>query len=89
MYNPNDLTTKQYRTIIRLEAIGQKTLWIHICAWKNKSFLIDRSIVPEEFLQGNPKHLIARVNVGAEKASDLIFSDFEIAPEPDPNDGLI
>jgi hypothetical protein len=30
----------------------------------------------------------AMVNTGAERDEDLFFSDFELAPEPDPNDGL-
>jgi hypothetical protein len=30
----------------------------------------------------------ALVNTGAERREDLFFSDFELAPEPDPNDGL-
>jgi len=30
----------------------------------------------------------ALVNTGAERDEDLFFSDFELAPEPDPNDGL-
>jgi hypothetical protein len=30
----------------------------------------------------------ALVNTGAARMEDLFFSDFELAPEPDPNDGL-
>ncbi|HMD71933.1 MAG TPA: hypothetical protein VKF41_11345 [Bryobacteraceae bacterium] len=30
----------------------------------------------------------ALVNIGAERGEDLFFSDFELAPDPDPNDGL-
>ncbi len=30
----------------------------------------------------------ALVNTGAERDEDLFLSDFELAPEPDPNDGL-
>lgn len=30
----------------------------------------------------------ALVNTGAERDEDLFFSDFELAPEPDPDDGL-
>jgi hypothetical protein len=32
--------------------------------------------------------LFARVNIGAENADDLYFRDFELAPEPDDDDGL-
>jgi hypothetical protein len=30
----------------------------------------------------------AMVNTGAARDEDLFLSDFELAPEPDPNDGL-
>jgi hypothetical protein len=31
---------------------------------------------------------IAKINIGARNAEELFFEEFEIAPEPDPNDGL-
>ena len=30
----------------------------------------------------------AKVNIGTEKAEDLYFKEFELAEEPDPDDGL-
>jgi hypothetical protein len=32
--------------------------------------------------------LLADVNIGTEHVSEIYFDNFEIAPEPDPNDGL-
>ena len=32
--------------------------------------------------------LFAHVNIGAEKSDDLYFREFELAPEPDDDDGL-
>jgi hypothetical protein len=34
-------------------------------------------------------HLFAKVNIGAEKANDLYFKNFETATEPDADDGLV
>lgn len=34
------------------------------------------------------ERFFAQVNLGAEKAEDLFFCDFELAPEPNPNNGL-
>ena len=54
------------------------------------------SLIPEDLLlniksQLNQKEdtwLIACVNTGAEKADDLYFTKFEVAPELDDNDGF-
>lgn len=55
----------------------------------------DRVRFPVDLIAPSIRHraqvgqrFFALVNTGAQRDEDLFFSDFELAPEPDPNDGL-
>ena len=46
--------------------------------------------IPKDFRQQikNDEHYIVKGNIFTKYIKDLYFSEIEVAPEPDPNDGL-
>ncbi|HYT44421.1 MAG TPA: N-6 DNA methylase, partial [Methylomirabilota bacterium] len=84
-----------YTSIIRIEKIrnedGNKVLDAIIVNWNpHQTVSIPLSLVPvslQERLEQDIR-LLAKVNVGARNAEDLIFEDIRIAPEPKAYDGL-
>ncbi len=86
---------KSYRTIVRITNIDEKShervVDAFIPGWNpRKAVRFPASLVPEHLqdaLKPN-RCLFAHVNIGAEKSDDLYFEKFELAPEPDENDGL-
>jgi len=86
---------RPHRTIIRVEQIdkefGEKVIEAFVTGWKLKQAVrFPASLIPELILEKVQPgtRLFARVNVGALKPEDLFFQNFEIAPEPDEDDGL-
>ena len=86
---------RPHRTIIRVEQIdkesGQDVIEAFVTGWKPKQAVrFPASLIPESILESVQPgtHLFAKVNVGAVRPEDLFFKDFEIAPEPDEDDGL-
>jgi len=88
---------RTWRTFVRI--VGQTgygpdlILRAIVPAWNAEEVIdIPFSIIPpgiiDEIVSRDGVRLFARVNIGAESAQDLFFDDFEVAPEPDPNDGL-
>jgi hypothetical protein len=88
-------TRKPYRTIVRIINIDEEShelvLDAFVPGWNpHKAVRFPASLVPEdirEALKPNVR-LFAQVNIGAETSDDLYFKNFELAPEPDKNDGL-
>ncbi|MCO5799696.1 MAG: hypothetical protein HEQ31_24115 [Dolichospermum sp. OL03] len=88
-------TRKSYRTIVRVTSIDEEShepvVDAFVPGWNpHKAVRFPASLVPENLrdaLQPNVR-LFAHVNIGAEKSDDLYFEKFELAPEPDENDGL-
>jgi len=86
---------KPWRSLIRVESTGnednQSVVDVIIPSWNPKESLrFPASLVPEELRESlRPGlRLLAMVNIGAEKAEDLFFYDFELAPEPVPESEL-
>ncbi|MDJ0902996.1 MAG: hypothetical protein QNJ55_29770 [Xenococcus sp. MO_188.B8] len=88
-------TRKSYRTIVRITDIDEEShervVDAFVPGWNpHKAVRFPASLVPEHLrdkLKPNVR-LFARVNIGAEKPDDLYFEKFELAPEPDEDDGL-
>jgi CheY-like chemotaxis protein len=82
---------KPYRTIVRIANIDKESIEAFVPGWNpHKAVCFPTSLVPEnirDVLKPNIR-LFAHVNIGAEKSDDLYFKKFELAPEPDENDGL-
>ncbi|MBW4616881.1 MAG: hypothetical protein KME21_27285 [Desmonostoc vinosum HA7617-LM4] len=82
---------KPYRTIVRIANIDQESIEAFIPGWNpHKAIRFPASLVPEHLrdaLKPNVR-LFAHINIGAEKSDDLYFKKFELAPEPDEDDGL-
>jgi hypothetical protein len=82
---------KPYRTIVRITNIDKESIEAFVPGWNpHKAIRFPASLVPEHLrdaLKPNVR-LFAHVNIGAEKSDDLYFNKFELAPEPDGNDGL-
>jgi hypothetical protein len=82
---------KPYRNIIRVidydKKYKEEVLYVIIPGWKpDIPVPLPLALIQEWILDFNPEvgsRLIAKVNSGAEKAEDLYFTDFEIAPEPE------
>jgi hypothetical protein len=89
-------TRKPHRTLLRIEDIGQesgkKVIDVIIPSWNpHRAVRLPVSLLPKSFGRSHLKRgsrLFAQINIGAEKASELYFKDFEIAPELDSDDEL-
>lgn len=95
--NGNILSSrKPYRTIVRITNIDEEShepvVDAFVPGWNpHKAVRFPASLVPEQlqYILSKPNvRLFAHVNIGAEKSDDLYFERFELAPEPDENDGL-
>lgn len=88
-------TRKPRRTIVRITNIdkeyGEGVVDAFVPAWNPyKAVRFPISLIPEnikDLLKPNIR-LFVHVNTGAEKSDDLYFEKFELAPEPDEDDGL-
>jgi hypothetical protein len=82
-------TKKLYTAFVRVENIkgqnGSQTVEATIASWDPYQIVqFPLSLIPE-YLQGKLEQdilLVARVNIGAKKAEDLIFENFELVQEP-------
>ncbi|MDD1413269.1 hypothetical protein MEN41_01000 [Dolichospermum sp. ST_con] len=91
-------TRKSRRTIVRITNIDEKTTHepvvdAFIPSWNpHRAVRFPVSLIPENLrnlLKPNTTiRLFAHVNTSAEKSDDLYFEKFELAPEPDEDDGL-
>jgi CheY-like chemotaxis protein len=87
---------RPWRTLIQVDEIdqesGEQVIDAHIPSWNpHQAVRFPAALVPPE-LQANLAAgvcLFAMVNIGAERAADLYFFDFEPAPEPEPEDVLL
>jgi len=88
-------TRKPRRTIVRIASIDEESntsvIDAFIPSWNpHKAVRFPASLIPEYIrvtLKPNTR-LFAYVNTGADKSDDLYFENFELAPEPDEDDGL-
>lgn len=86
---------KTRRTIVRITNIDQEShesvVDAFVPSWNpHKAVRFPASLIPENIrVVLRPSiRLFAHVNTGAEKSDDLYFEKFELAPEPDEDDGL-
>ena len=80
---------KMYRTLLSINDIRDAVIDVCIPAWNpGKAVSLPAASLPEEITPHVGMCLFAQVNIGAEKASDLRFAEFEPAGEIDENDGL-
>jgi len=87
---------KPYRTIVRIANIDEESnesvVDAFVPGWNpHKAIRFPASLIPEEIRDDALKpgvRLFAHVNIGADKSDDLYFDKFELAPEPDDDDGL-
>lgn len=89
-------TRKPHRTIVRITNIdresGEDVVDAFVPGWNpHKAVRFPASLIPGEIRDDALKpgvRLFAHVNIGADKSDDLYFDKFELAPEPDDDDGL-
>jgi hypothetical protein len=90
-------TRKSRRTIVRITNIDEKApesvVDAFVPSWNpHRAVRFPASLIPEnlrDLLEPNKTiRLFAHVNTSAEKSDDLYFEKFELAPEPDEDDGL-
>ncbi|OBQ28252.1 MAG: hypothetical protein AN483_16665 [Aphanizomenon flos-aquae MDT14a] len=90
-------TRKTRRTIVRITNIDEEApesvVDAFVPSWNpHRAVRFPASLIPEnlrDLLKPNITiRLFAHVNTSAEKSDDLYFEKFELAPEPDEDDGL-
>jgi len=85
-------TRKLHRTLLRIEDIGQDTIDVIIPGWNpHRAIRLPKSLLPRSVRRSYLKRgerFFAQINIGAEKASELYFKDFEVVPELDSDDEL-
>ncbi|MEP0884661.1 hypothetical protein NDI49_24230 [Trichocoleus sp. ST-U3] len=89
-------TRRPHRTIVRItnidEESNERVVDAFVPGWNpHKAVRFPASLIPEEIQDDVLKpgvRLFAHVNIGADKSDDLYFDKFELAPEPDDDDGL-
>lgn len=90
-------TRKSRRTIVRITNIDEEApesvVDAFVPSWNpHRAVRFPASLIPEnlrDLLEPNKTiRLFAHVNTSAEKSDDLYFEKFELAPEPDEDDGL-
>jgi len=84
-------TRKPHRTLLRIEDIGQQSIDVIIPSWNpHRAVRLPKTLLPRSFRVHlkSGTHLFAQINIGAEKASELYFKDFEMAPELDSDEEL-
>lgn len=82
---------KSYRTIVRIDSSNVDSVEAFIPGWNpHKAIRFPTSLIPANIRQllKPDLRLFAHVNIGAEESDDIYFKKFELAPEPDENDGL-
>ena len=97
LYGKIPSTRKSRRTIVRITNIDEEAhesfVDAFVPSWNpHRAVRFPASLIPEnlrDLLKPNRTiRLFAHVNTGAEKSDDLYFEKFELAPEPDEDDGL-
>ena len=86
---------RPHRTLVRFESAEHRPDgdWAHLVVpgWRaEETVTVPVDVLPRG-IRGRLRkgvHFFASVNLGAATAADLFFTDFEPAPDPDPNDGL-
>lgn len=89
-------TRKPHRTLLRIVDIeqeaGEKVIDVIIPSWNpHRAVRLPATLLPKSISKSHLKRgerLFAKTNIGAEKASELYFKDFEVATELDSDDGL-
>lgn len=87
---------RPWRTLIQVdetsEESGERVVDAHIPSWNpHQAVRFPVALVPQPLRPNLAPGvcLFAMVNIGAERAEDLYFFDFETAPEPEPEDVLL
>lgn len=82
---------RPHRVLVEVDTVRDNEIIVFVDAWNSRESVsfprellthLDLSIIMEGTL------LLAEVNIGATSRRDLFFKNFELAPEPDPDDGL-
>jgi len=89
-------TRKPHRTLLRIVGLekeaGEKVIDVIIPSWNpHRAVRLPATLLPKSISKSHLKmgeRLFAKINIGAEKASELYFKDFEAATELDIDDGL-
>ncbi|MEQ9233351.1 hypothetical protein [Coleofasciculus sp. E2-BRE-01] len=90
------ISRKPSRTLVRIvdldQASNEPVIDAIVPGWNpSKAVRFPASLIPETIRSDALKkgvRLFAHVNIGADNADDLYFDKFELAPEPDDDDGL-
>ncbi len=76
--------------IIEVPDSPEELVGVGMHMYPDEVFYVTRDIIPVKYLDGIKQgdYFIARGNVTTKYLKDLYFTEFDPAPEPDPNDGL-
>lgn len=85
-----------HRSLVYISSISgegiSKIADVFVIGWNPQDAVrIPFSVIAKDIPRQHIKEgasFIANINIGADDSDELYFSDFEIAPEPDENDGL-
>jgi CheY-like chemotaxis protein len=87
---------RPWRSLIRVDAIsqesGEEVVDAHIPSWNpHEAVRFPLALMPESLRSDLEAGvcLFAKVNIGAERAEDLYFFDFEPAPKPEREDEIL
>lgn len=86
---------KAHRAVVRVTELSsvaeERVVEAFIPQWNpGRAVRFPFKLIPEEIrhLVGPGVRLLSSVNIEAKSSDDLYFRDFELAPNPDPEDGL-
>lgn len=80
---------RSYRVLVDVDAVRDNEIIAFVDAWKpHTSVSIPRQLIAHLGQISEGTFLFAEVNIGATQRRELFFNNFELAPEPDPDDGL-
>ncbi len=81
---------RPYRVLMEVDVLYETEVIAFVDAWRpRESVSFHRNLLGN--LGGSIKEgtlLLVEVNIGATNRRELFFTNFELAPEPDPDDGL-
>lgn len=80
---------RAHRVLIDIDAVMDNEIVAFVDAWNpHVSVNFPRKLVAHLGQISEGTFLLAEVNIGASHRRDLFFTNFQLAPMPDPNDGL-
>ncbi len=85
-------TQRLHRVLIYVHSVTEDAMQVEVLGWSLQDEIVSvlfRDIeMPANVIVKADRYLLAKVNLGAMTKEELIFKDFEPAPEVNDEDGL-